>query len=49
MGDDHCRHAVLIIEKIIKLLKVTLPVIFFFDLFGLVVEIQRVRASLELL
>lgn len=42
MWNDHCRHAVLIIEEIIELLQVALPVTLLFDLFCLVIEIQSI-------
>ena len=49
MGDDDCRHAVLIIEVVVELLEVGLSVVLLLDLLGFVVEVERVGASLQLL
>lgn len=49
MGDDDCRHAVLIIEVVVELLEVSLSVVLLLDLLGFVVEVERVGASLQLL
>ena len=40
MGDDHCRHAILVIEVVVELLQVGLPVVLLLYLFGVVVEIE---------
>lgn len=48
MRNDYRGHAVLIIEVIIELLKVGLPVILLLDLLAIVIEVQRIRAGLQL-
>ena len=42
MRNDDRRHAILVIEVIIELLKVGLPVIFLLDLLAVVIEVQRI-------
>lgn len=49
MGNDDSRHAVLIVEVIIKLLQVGLAVVLFLDLLGVVIVIHGVGACLQLL
>lgn len=49
MRNDDSGHAILIIEVIVELLEVGLPVIFLFYLFGIIVEVERIRTSLQLL
>lgn len=47
MRDDDSGHAVLVSQVIIKLLKISLSVAFFSDLFCFIVKVQRGRASLQ--
>lgn len=49
MRDDDRRHAVLIIEVIVELLQEGLAIALLFDLLGVVIEVQGVGASLQLL
>ena len=47
--DDDCGHAVLVVEVVVELLQEGLPIALFFDLLGVVIEVQGVGASLQLL
>ena len=49
VGDDHSRHTVLVVEVIIELLEVGLAIILLLHLFGVILEIEGIRAELELL
>lgn len=49
MRNDDSGHAILIIEVVIKFLEIGLPIIFLFYLLGIIVEVERVRTSLQLL
>jgi len=49
MGDDDSRHAILIIQVVVEFLQVSLSIIFFFDLFGVILEIEVVGAELQFL
>jgi hypothetical protein len=49
MRNDDCGHAVLIIQIVIELLQVGLAIIFLLDLLPILVEVQGVGASLQLL
>lgn len=49
MRDDDCGHAILIIKIVIEFLEIGLPIVFLFDLFGIVIEVQGVGAGLQFL
>lgn len=49
MRNDDSRHAVLIVEVIIELLQVGLSIALLLDLLGVIIKIERVGASLQLL
>ena len=49
MRDDDCGHAILIIKIVIEFLEIGLPIVFLFDLFGIVIEVEGVGAGLQFL